>query len=168
MDLSQITGPEDLKQLNSEELNALCAQIRNRIIDTVSDNGGHLASNLGTVELTVALLRAFHMPEDQIVFDVGHQCYTYKMLTGREADFGTLRQYGGISGFPNREESGADLFTTGHASNAISVALGMARSRSRLKEKYDVVAVRPQDGLSVRPEPAARRRGRRLRARERL
>ena len=141
MDLSQITSPEDLKQLNSEELNALCAQIRNRIIDTVSDNGGHLASNLGTVELTVALLRAFHMPEDQIVFDVGHQCYTYKMLTGRETDFGTLRQYGGISGFPNREESGADLFTTGHASNAISLATGLSRARRLTGKPGSAVAV---------------------------
>ena len=141
MDLSRISTPEALKQLSSAELNDLCAALRERIITTVSENGGHLASNLGTVELTVALLRAFDIPRDQIVFDVGHQCYTYKLLTGREADFATLRQFGGLSGFPNRGESEADLFTTGHASNAISLATGLIRARQLTGQPGSAIAV---------------------------
>ena len=111
------------------------------MISTVSTNGGHLASNLGIVELTLALHRVFHMPEDKIIFDVGHQSYVHKMITGRYERFSTLRSYGGIAGFPKRSESEYDCFETGHASTAISAALGMARARDYKKEKYEVVAV---------------------------
>ena len=141
MDSSGIRIPENLKQMNNTDLEALCASLREQIITTVSENGGHLASNLGTVELTVALLRAFDLPRDQIIFDVGHQCYTYKLLTGRDASFGTLRQFGGISGFPNCEESDADLFTTGHASNAISLAVGLTRANMLEGKPGHTVAV---------------------------
>ena len=141
MDLASINDPSKLKTLSSEELETLCAELRDRIIGTVSENGGHLASNLGAVELTVALLRAFDVPRDRIIFDVGHQCYAYKLLTGREADFRTLRQFGGISGFPNRNESEYDLFTTGHASNAISLTAGLARARQLTKQGGHSVAV---------------------------
>ena len=141
MNPSGIRIPENLKQLNTEQLEALCAGLREQIIATVAENGGHLASNLGAVELTVALLRAFDIPQDQILFDVGHQCYSWKLLTGRDADFRTLRQYGGISGFPNRTESEADLFTTGHASNAISLATGLIRARQLNGQPGHTIAV---------------------------
>ena len=141
MNPSGIRIPENLKQLNTEQLEALCAGLREQIIATVAENGGHLASNLGAVELTVALLRAFDIPQDQILFDVGHQCYSWKLLTGRDADFRSLRQYGGISGFPNRTESEADLFTTGHASNAISLATGLIRARQLNGQPGHTVAV---------------------------
>ncbi len=140
MDPSRM-NPDALKRLNKTELEALCADLRGEIIAAVSENGGHLASNLGTVELTVALLRAFELPRDQIIFDVGHQCYTYKLLTGRDADFRTLRTFGGLSGFSNRKESEADLFTTGHASNAISLAAGLVRARQLSGETGHTVAV---------------------------
>ena len=124
MHLDELTGPQDLKGLSQEELKELAAEIRREIINTVAHRGGHLASNLGVVELTLAMHRVFHVPEDQIVFDVGHQSYVHKLLTGRYQVFHTLRSFGGISGFPKRCESPCDAFETGHASTAISAALG--------------------------------------------
>ena len=123
--LSQINGPADLKKLKSGELDQLAREIREVIISTVKQNGGHLASNLGVVELTLALHRVFYSPHDKIVWDVGHQCYTHKLLTGRFAAFPGLRKANGLAGFPKREESPHDAFNTGHASTAISAALGM-------------------------------------------
>ena len=139
--LETIHTPADLKNLSYEQLDELCAEIRALLIDTVSETGGHLASNLGTVELTVALNRVYDASKDRILFDVGHQCYTHKILNGRREAFGTLRQFGGISGFPKPNESEADPFIAGHASDSVSVALGMARARTLLKEDYDVCAV---------------------------
>jgi len=139
--LNQIHGPEDIKKLSVEECAALATEIRQTIIDTVSRQGGHLASNLGDVELTIALHRVFNSPTDKILFDVGHQIYTHKLLTGRQEQFGTLRSYQGMSGFPCRAESEHDLFDTGHSSTAISMALGLARARDLKGEDHHVVAV---------------------------
>ncbi len=139
--LEKIKSSADLKQLNNDELKTLCAEIRHELIQTVSENGGHLASNLGVVELTVALHRVYDTPADKIVFDVGHQSYVHKLITGRYDQFGTLRKYGGISGFPKREESEYDCFETGHASTSISAALGLARARDFRKESYHVIAL---------------------------
>ena len=139
--LEKIKSSADLKQLNNDELKTLCAEIRHELIQTVSENGGHLASNLGVVELTVALHRVYDTPADKIVFDVGHQSYVHKLITGRYEQFGTLRKYGGISGFPKREESEYDCFETGHASTSISAALGLARARDFRKESYHVIAL---------------------------
>ncbi len=130
-----------LKGLNSTDRAALCAELREKIISTVSTNGGHLASNLGTVELTVALLSVFDYKKDKIVFDVGHQSYSYKLLTGRFSKFDTLRQKGGISGFPRRSESPYDVFDTGHSSTSISAAVGMARARDLKGDDDYVVAI---------------------------
>jgi 1-deoxy-D-xylulose-5-phosphate synthase len=123
--LSRIADPRDLKSLNAAELNQLAVEIRETIISTVSRNGGHLASSLGVVELTIALHRVFNTPEDKIVWDVGHQCYAHKLLTGRYRAFSTLRKAGGLSGFPKTGESPHDCFNTGHASTSISAALGL-------------------------------------------
>ncbi|NCB52105.1 MAG: 1-deoxy-D-xylulose-5-phosphate synthase [Clostridia bacterium] len=131
----------DLRALPEEALPGLCAEIREFLINSISKTGGHLASNLGTVELAVALERVYDPEKDRIVFDVGHQCYTHKLLTGRREMFDTLRQYGGISGFPKPCESECDAFIAGHASSAVSVTLGMARARTGLGADYDVVAV---------------------------
>ncbi len=133
--------PEKLKKLSVEEINALCARIRTRLIDTVTENGGHLASNLGIVELTVALHRAFDSPRDKIIWDVGHQSYVHKLLTGRERRFDTIRKKGGLSGFPKREESVHDAFGAGHSSTSVSAGLGMAHARDLAGEDYCVVAV---------------------------
>lgn len=141
MMLEKIRSPRDLEGLSYKELDHLATEIRNELIVTVSANGGHLASNLGIVELTLALHRVFQMPEDKIVFDVGHQSYVHKMITGRYNQFRTLRSYGGIAGFPKRSESEYDCFETGHASTAISAALGMARARDLKKQDYEVIAV---------------------------
>ena len=141
MYLEKIESPADLSGLNSKEMISLAGEIREEMIQTVSQNGGHLASNLGVVELTLALHRVFHAPKDKIIFDVGHQSYVHKMITGRYRQFKTLRAYGGISGFPKRGESKYDCFETGHASTAISAALGFARARDYRHEKYDVVAL---------------------------
>lgn len=141
MRLEEIRSPKDLKGLSYEELNTLSDDIRQKLIDTVAKNGGHLASNLGIVELTLAIHRVFDLPEDKLVFDVGHQSYVHKMLTGRIGSFATLREYGGISGFPLRSESEYDCFETGHASTAISAALGLARARDFRGEKNHVVAL---------------------------
>ena len=139
--LEKIHSPRDLDGMSHARLEQLAGEIRSELITTVSENGGHLASNLGIVELTLALHRVFHMPEDKIIFDVGHQSYVHKMITGRYDRFSTLRSYGGIAGFPKRNESEYDCFETGHASTAISAALGMARARDYRKEKYEVIAV---------------------------
>lgn len=139
--LERIRGPEDVKGLSKDECNVLASEIRQTIIDTVSRQGGHLASNLGNVELTIALHRAFQSPRDQLIFDVGHQVYTHKLLTGRQEAFQSLRSYGGLSGFPCQAESEHDLFDTGHSSTSISMALGLARARDLKNEDYHVVAV---------------------------
>lgn len=139
--LSQIREPADIRQLNREECEELADDIRAKIIQTVSQNGGHLSSNLGIVEITLALHRVFDTPKDKLIFDVGHQTYAHKLLTGRYDVFDTLRTYGGISGFPRRNESEYDCFEAGHASTAISAALGFARARDALGEKHHVVAV---------------------------
>ena len=141
MVLERIHSSEDVKQLSRKELPVLAQELRARIIDSVSRNGGHLASNLGVVELTIALHRAFDFPKDALIFDVGHQCYAHKLLTGRADSFDTLRQFGGLAGFPRREESPYDAFDTGHASTAISAAAGMARARDLAGGSQSVVAV---------------------------
>jgi 1-deoxy-D-xylulose-5-phosphate synthase len=140
MPLSQLNGPVDLKKLKSGELKQLAQEIRELIVATVAQNGGHLASNLGVVELTIALHRVFNSPQDKIVWDVGHQCYAHKLLTGRFAAFSGLRKSGGLAGFPKREESPHDAFNTGHASTAISAAAGMLvaeRMRAALNKAED-------------------------------
>ena len=139
--LTGIHGPDDVKKLSVPECAELAKEIRQTIIDTVSRQGGHLASNLGNVELTIALHRVFSSPRDKILFDVGHQTYTHKLLTGRLEQFSTLRSYHGMSGFPCRAESEHDHFDTGHSSTAISMALGMARARDLQGEDYHVIAV---------------------------
>lgn len=139
--LDSIHEPADLRRLKPDELTRLAMEIRALILETVSRNGGHLASNLGAVELTMALHLAFDSPRDKIVWDVGHQCYTHKILTGRRDSFGGLRRCGGILGFPCREESEHDAFNTGHASTALSAALGMAVARDKSGGKHNVVAV---------------------------
>lgn len=131
----------DLKNMSDEAAAELCAQLRSDILTTVSETGGHLASGLGAVELTVALHRVFDLEKDRLVFDVGHQCYSHKLLTGRAERFQTLRSFGGIAGYPKPEESPADAFIAGHASNSVSVALGMARARTLKGEDYSVIAL---------------------------
>jgi len=133
--------PVTLKTMSNEDRIQLCAELRDKILNTVSKNGGHLASNLGVIELTVSLLSVFDYTRDKIVFDVGHQSYAYKILTGRFEQFDTLRQKGGISGFPRISESEYDRFDTGHSSTSISAALGMARARDLGKEAKYVVSV---------------------------
>ncbi len=139
--LDRINSSNDIKNLAVDELEPLCAEIREHIINNVSKNGGHLASNLGSVELTVALHRVYDTSKDRIVFDVGHQSYAHKIITGRRDAFSTLRCHGGLSGFPKPYEADDDAFIAGHASNSVSVALGMARARTLKSENYDVVAV---------------------------
>ena len=130
-----------LKSLTSNELKELCEDLRQKIISVVMSNGGHLASNLGIVELTVALHYVFDFPEDKIVFDVGHQCYPHKLLSDRIQNFGTLRKRGGVSGFPKREESEYDCYNTGHAGTSVSAALGIAKARDVKGENFNVIAV---------------------------
>ncbi len=139
--LSKIHRPQDLRALSREELRQLGEEIRNKIIETVSRTGGHLASNLGVVELTIALHFVFDPPRDKIIWDVGHQCYPHKLLTGRRWSFHTLRQYNGLSGFPKREESPYDSFNTGHSSTSISAGLGMAVGKSLRDDEGRVIAV---------------------------
>jgi 1-deoxy-D-xylulose-5-phosphate synthase len=139
--LSRIAGPEDLKELSIQELSDLSGEIREFLINTVSNTGGHIASNLGVVELTLALHRIYDIPRDKIIWDVGHQTYVHKILTGRKNRFDTLRQMNGLSGFPKTEESIFDAFNTGHSSTSISAALGMARARDLKGETYSVAAV---------------------------
>lgn len=139
--LQHIDNPSDLKKLNNDELNLLSAEIREFLVENVSKTGGHLASSLGVVELTIALHKTFNSPVDKIVWDVGHQAYVHKILTGRKDKFNTLRQYNGLSGFPRGNESEHDVFDAGHASNSISAALGFVCARDLSKEDYSVIAV---------------------------
>ena len=139
--LENINGHDDLVKLNDTQRIALCDEIRSFLVESVSATGGHLASNLGVVELSVALETVFDTKIDRLVFDVGHQSYVHKLLTGRQADFQHLRQFGGIAGFPKPSESNADAFVAGHASSSVSIALGMARARTLKNDDYKVVAV---------------------------
>ena len=139
--LERINSRDDLLQLNDQERTQLCREIREFLIENVSQTGGHLAGNLGAVELSVAIETVYNTMEDRLVFDVGHQSYVHKILTGRRADFAHLRQYGGIAGFPKPSESHADAFVAGHASSSVSIALGLARARTLQKRNYDVVAL---------------------------
>jgi 1-deoxy-D-xylulose-5-phosphate synthase len=139
--LDSITSPTDIRSLSHSQLEELAAEIRSFFIETVLQTGGHLASNLGAVELSLAVHRMFESPIDKIVWDVGHQSYTHKLLTGRKQMFDTLRQFGGLSGFPSREESGHDVFGVGHAGTSISAALGMALARDLNNENFNVVAI---------------------------
>lgn len=141
MILEKINGPDDVKSLEPRELKTLAEEIRTFLIETTSHTGGHLASNLGVVELTIAMFKVFDLPEDKIIWDVGHQSYTHKILSGRKEYFDGLRQYGGLSGFPKRKESPFDAFDTGHSSTSISAGLGMAQGRDLLGENYSVVSV---------------------------
>jgi len=139
--LQNVSGHEDLVRLTDGERMELCREIREFLISSVSNTGGHLAGNLGVVELSVAIETVFNTNIDRLVFDVGHQSYVHKLLTGRRADFAHLRQFGGISGFPKPSESITDAFVAGHASSSVSIALGMARARTLLKQDYQVVAL---------------------------
>lgn len=141
MILEQIQNPEDIKKLDLEEQKLLAQEIRDFLIEKISVTGGHLASNLGVVELTIAMFLSFDLPEDKIIWDVGHQAYTHKILSGRREMFDELRQYGGISGFPKRKESPYDAFDTGHSSTSISAGLGMAQGRDILGQNHYVVSV---------------------------
>ena len=141
MILEQIQNPEDIKKLDLEEQKLLAQEIRDFLIEKISVTGGHLASNLGVVELTIAMFLSFDLPEDKIIWDVGHQAYTHKILSGRREMFDELRQYGGISGFPKRKESPYDAFDTGHSSTSISAGLGMAQGRDILGQDHYVVSV---------------------------
>ena len=140
MILDKVNNPSDIKKLTLKEKKQLADELRVFLVDKVSKTGGHLASNLGVVELTIALLSCFDFDEDKIIFDVGHQSYVYKILTGRKKDFDKLRQYKGIRGFPYRKESKYDFFETGHSSTSISAGLGMARARDLKKEKYNIIS----------------------------
>lgn len=146
--VDKISDPSMVADLSDEDKDQLAAEIRELIIHNVSKNGGHLSSNLGVVELTIALLSCFHPPKDQIVFDVGHQCYTYKILTGRSGSFCTLRQINGLSGFPVRSESEYDSFGTGHSSTSISAALGLLRAKKISGSEGRVIAVIGDGALS--------------------
>ena len=139
--LPNINGHKDLVQLDDQQRADLCDEIREFLVNNVSQTGGHLASNLGTVELSVAIETVFNTMEDRLVFDVGHQSYVHKLLTGRQADFEHLRQFGGISGFPKPNESDSDAFVAGHASSSVSIALGMARARTLQNKDYHVIAL---------------------------
>ncbi|HBN57425.1 MAG TPA: 1-deoxy-D-xylulose-5-phosphate synthase [Lachnospiraceae bacterium] len=141
MVLEKIDQVNDIKKISPEEYGLLAEEIREFLIGKISQNGGHLASNLGVVELTMAIYRTFHLPEDKIIWDVGHQAYTHKILTGRKEEFAGLRSYGGMSGFPKHRESQCDAFDTGHSSTSISAALGYVRARELTGEDYTVVAV---------------------------
>ncbi len=146
--LDRVNTPRDLKGLSLKELKQLAEEIRQEILTIVSEHGGHLASSLGVVELTIALHYVFDTPEDKIIWDVGHQCYAHKILTGRKDRFHTIRQYGGLSGFPRRDESEYDAFGTGHASTSISAALGMAEAIKLQGKKNKVIAVIGDGGLT--------------------
>ena len=139
--LNNIHGHNDLVKLSDTQRLELCQEIRQFLVENISKTGGHLASNLGAVELTVAIETVYDTHKDRLVFDVGHQSYVHKILTGRQAAFSTLRQFGGIAGFPKPAECDADAFTAGHASSSVSIALGMARARTRMNQDYHVVAM---------------------------
>ena len=139
--LNHINSPDDLKRMDIQELNELCAEIRSVLIETVSNTGGHLASNLGVVELTVAMHAVFDSPKDQFVWDVGHQVYTHKLLTGRLEAFSTLRTENGLSGFSRPSESPHDIFYSGHSSTSIAAAEGLAKAKTLQHDNYSVLAV---------------------------
>ena len=139
--LEKIQKPNDIKKIPADQLPALADEIREFIIESLSKTGGHLASNLGVVELTIAMHRVFDLPKDKLIWDVGHQSYTHKILTGRKDGFETLRREGGISGFPKRSESDCDVFDTGHSSTSISAGVGYVRARELKKENYSVVSI---------------------------
>lgn len=139
--LEQIKKPNDVKLIPEQQLPELADEIREFLVKSLSKTGGHLASNLGAVELTIALHRVLNFPKDKLIWDVGHQAYTHKILTGRKESFEKLRREGGISGFPRREESDCDAFDTGHSSTSISAGLGYVKARDLKKEKYTVVSV---------------------------
>ena len=139
--LNAINYPKDLRQLSVDQLPEVCEELRQDIIKELSCNPGHFAASLGVVELTVALHYVYNTPYDRIVWDVGHQAYTHKILTGRKDGFKDLRKEGGLSGFPKRNESNCDSFDTGHSSNSISAGLGYVRARDLMGEKYHVVSV---------------------------
>ncbi len=139
--LARVNSPKDLKKLSMTEMEQLAGEIRTLLLDVVSKNGGHLAPNLGVVELSIALHRVFDVPKDKLIFDVGHQSYVHKILTGRKDRFPTLRQYKGLSGFPKRSESECDAFGAGHSSTSISAAMGLATARDLAGDDYNVVAV---------------------------
>ena len=139
--LSGIENPQDVKNLTNSELSLLCEEMRDLIIETVSKNGGHLASNLGSIELTVAIHRVFSSPDDAIIFDVGHQCYAHKLLTGRFKDFKTIRTEGGISGYMKPNESVHDPVVTGHSSTSVSAAYGIYKAKALSGENGTAVAV---------------------------
>ena len=141
MVLERIQKEDDIKKLKESELDTLAEEIRQFLVEKISKTGGHLASNLGVVELTIAMHLAFSLPKDKIIWDVGHQAYTHKILTGRKAGFDDLRKYGGMSGFPKRKESACDAFDTGHSSTSISAGLGYVEAREILKEDYQVISV---------------------------
>lgn len=141
MILEKINGPQDIKKLDKAEIELLSQEIRDFLIEKISTTGGHLASNLGVVELTMAMYLTFDLPKDKIIWDVGHQSYTHKILSGRKAEFDELRQYGGMSGFPKTKESPCDAFNTGHSSTSISAGLGMAQGRDLQGDDYTIVSV---------------------------
>ena len=141
MILEKINGPQDIKKLDKAEIELLAQEIRDFLIEKISTTGGHLASNLGVVELTMAMYLTFDLPKDKIIWDVGHQSYTHKILSGRKAEFDELRQYGGMSGFPKTKESPCDAFNTGHSSTSISAGLGMAQGRDLQGDDYTIVSV---------------------------
>ena len=139
--LERIQKENDIKKLNPEELEILAEEIRQFLIEKVSKTGGHIASNLGVVELTMAMHLVFDLPKDKIIWDVGHQSYTHKILTGRKDGFDNLRQFGGMSGFPKRNESPCDAFDTGHSTTSISAGVGYVAARDMLGEDYSVISV---------------------------
>lgn len=139
--LEGIKCPNDIHKLDNKDLYKLSEEIREFLIDSVSKTGGHLASNLGVVELTLSIYKTYNLEKDRVIWDVGHQSYVHKILTGRKDEFNTLRKYGGLCGFPKRSESKYDAFGVGHSSTSISAAVGMARARDVLKEDFNVVAV---------------------------
>ena len=148
MVLEKINKENDIKALSGEELRLLASEIREFLIESLSKTGGHLASNLGAVELTMALHLVCDLPKDKIIFDVGHQSYTHKILTGRKEGFSNLRSYGGMSGFPKTSESECDVFNTGHSSTSISAGLGFAWARDINKDDYKVISVIGDGALS--------------------
>src|SRR5512136_1207864 len=147
--LSTINLPEDIRRLDLIQLNRLAEEIRTKIIETVSRNGGHLASSLGTVELTLAIHSVFDTPKDKLIWDVGHQAYAHKIITGRKDLFHTLREKGGISGFPRREESPYDAFNTGHSSTSISAAIGIAEAKCHTGKDFKIIAVIGDGSISA-------------------
>ena len=148
--LDNVNDLEDFKSLPVKDLSKLAGEIREFLIENVSKTGGHLAPNLGVVELTMALHYVFNSPSDKIIFDVGHQCYVHKILTGRKNKFNTLRNLNGLSGFPKTRESIHDVFNTGHSSTSISAALGMARARDIKGDNNSVIAVIRRWGINWR------------------